>query len=85
VRNPEEEATLQFLDACETLPVSAREVHLAAGFVRAAASSGRTLHLPDALIAATAVAARIPLYTCHGRHFPMADVELRVVCGAPRL
>ena len=37
---------------------------------------GKVLSLPDALIAATALIASTPLYTCNPRHYPMPELDL---------
>lgn len=79
MREPERQGTFEFLDACETLPVGPREADRAAEFIRATRGRGITLHLPDALIGATALSAQIPLYTANARHFPLPDLEVRAV------
>lgn len=72
-------ATSRFLDACETLPVDAPVADLAAELVRDQRAKGATIHLPDALIAATALALHLPLYTCNARHYPFVDLVVRAV------
>lgn len=81
MRESERKGTLAFLDACEHLPVD-RAVSARAGeIVRSFRGRGVSLALPDALIAATALEAAIPLYTCNPRHFPQEgltkDLDLR--------
>lgn len=88
MRDPEREATLGFLDACATLPVDADVADHAGEVVRAFRRVGLTLALPDALIAATAVAYGAPLYTCNPRHYPVSGpldrLELRPVTAGER-
>ena len=79
MREPEREATLLFLDACETLSVTAATADRAGEIVRGFRTQGLTLALPDALIGATALVASIPLYTCNPRHYPMPELDLRPV------
>ena len=79
MREPERRTTLTFLDACETLSVSAATADRAGEIVRAFRTQGMTLSLPDALIGATALLASIPLYTCNPRHYPMPELDLRPV------
>jgi predicted nucleic acid-binding protein len=78
-RPAEMEATLRFLDACETMPVDARVADLAARLVRDQRAKGVTIHLPDALIAATALAGHLPIRTCNVRHYPFPDVAVHGV------
>lgn len=70
MRDPEREPTLGFLDACAALPVDADVADQAGDIVRSFRSRGVTLALPDALIAATALAYGAPLFTCNARHYP---------------
>jgi predicted nucleic acid-binding protein len=79
MREPERKATLLFLDACETLPVTAATADLAGEIVRGFRTKGVTLALPDALIGATALKVPAPLYTCNPRHYPMPELDLRPV------
>lgn len=70
MRDTEKEGTLAFLDACEALPIGPAVADRGGEIVRSFRSRGVTLSHPDALIAATALEAEIPLYTCNPRHFP---------------
>ncbi|HWM95046.1 MAG TPA: type II toxin-antitoxin system VapC family toxin [Thermoanaerobaculia bacterium] len=79
MREPERELTLLFLDSCETLPVTAATADRAGEIVRTFRTQGITLSLPDSLIAATALIASIPLYTCNPRHYPSPELDLRNV------
>jgi predicted nucleic acid-binding protein len=79
VRKHERELTLEFLDSCETFPVTATTADRASEIFHGFRSQGITLSLPDSLIGATALLAAIPLYTCNPRHYPMPDLDLRAV------
>lgn len=79
MREPERRATLLFLDACETLSVSAATADRAGEIVRGFRTQAVTVSLPDALIGATALIASIPLYTCNPRHYPMPELDLRAI------
>lgn len=79
MREPERLGTLAFLDACDTLAIDRVVADLAGEIGRTQRGRGVTLALPDALIAATALAAGLPLYTCNPRHFPVDDLDLRAV------
>ena len=81
MRPPEREATLALLDACETLPVDGDVADRAAALVRRQRSRGVTIPLPDALIAATAITAGVPLHTCNARHYPFDELQLTVVAA----
>ncbi len=77
MRESERKATLGFLDACETLPVTVETADRAGDIVRSFRVRGVTLALPDALIGATAMLAGLPLYTCNPRHYPLEGLDLR--------
>jgi predicted nucleic acid-binding protein len=79
MRESERRATLLFLDACETLSVTAATADLAGEIVRGFRAKGVTLALPDALIGATALQVPVPLYTCNSSDYPMPDLDLRPV------
>lgn len=79
MREPERKATFGFLDACETIPVVTETADLAGEIVRTFQRRGVTIALPDALIGATALLARLPLYTCNPRHYPMEGLDLRAL------
>jgi predicted nucleic acid-binding protein len=79
MRDSEAEVTLAFLDACQTLPVDARVADRAGSLVREKRRQGVTIHLPDALLAATALVEGLPLYTCNVKHFPFSGLDLRAV------
>lgn len=79
VRPGEEESTLLFLEACETLPVTAFVADKAGALVRTHRSMGTTVPLPDALIASTALLNHLPLYTCNARHYPFEGFHMVAV------
>lgn len=71
---PEEEArTARLLDALGTVPVSGAIADKAGEMRRVHARRGITLHLPDAIIAATSLDAEAPLHTCNARHYAAID------------
>jgi tRNA(fMet)-specific endonuclease VapC len=79
MREPERQATFEFLNAGQTLPVDAAVAEQGAEIIRAFRAKGVTISLPDALIGATALDREIPLYTCNPRHYPMPGLDLRSV------
>ena len=81
MREPERKATLDFLNACQTLSVDATVAEQGAEILRSFRANGVTISLPDALIGATALGREIPLYTCNPRHYPMPGLDLRNVAA----
>jgi predicted nucleic acid-binding protein len=79
MREPERKATFDFLNACKTLAVDAAVAEQGAEIIRTFRANGITISLPDALIGATALGNKIPLYTCNTRHYPMPGLDLRRV------
>lgn len=80
IRPGEEEKTRALIDNLEVLDVT-REIAEKAGQYRRSIRS-QTLELDDCLIAATAFIHRSVLATGNGKHYPMRDIEVRVVpCG----
>jgi len=80
LRPGEEEKTRALVDNLLVLDVT-REVAERAGQYRRTIRS-QTLELDDCLIAATAFVHRSVLATGNGKHYPMRDIEVRVVaCG----
>ena len=79
LREEERPATLRFLDACATMPVDQTVADRAAALIRAGRSRGVTVHLPDALIGATAAVHAAPLFTCNTRHYSSYDIDVRQV------
>jgi predicted nucleic acid-binding protein len=78
-RLSEESGTLRFLDACQTIEVNADIADMAGRLVRNQRADGITMHLPDALIAASALVCHVPLYTCNPRHYIVDGLEVRSV------
>ncbi|HQT98789.1 MAG TPA: type II toxin-antitoxin system VapC family toxin [Thermodesulfobacteriota bacterium] len=80
IRSGEEEKTRALVDNLLVLDVT-REVAERAGHYRRTIRS-QSLELDDCLIAATAFIHRSVLATGNGKHYPMRDIEVRVVaCG----
>lgn len=80
IRPGEEEKTRALIDNLEVLDVT-REIAEKAGHYRRTIRRP-SLELDDCLIAATAFIHRSVLATGNGRHYPMRDIEVRVVtCG----
>jgi tRNA(fMet)-specific endonuclease VapC len=80
IRPGEEEKTRALVDNLEVLDVT-REIAEKAGQYRRTIRS-QTLELDDCLIAATAFIHRSVLATGNGKHYPMRDIDVRVVaCG----
>ena len=76
MRPGEEDATQLLLDSLETAPVTAAIADLAADALRDLRGRGVTVHLPDALIAATAIEHDAELHTCNPRHYPQYDLDV---------
>jgi tRNA(fMet)-specific endonuclease VapC len=80
IRLGEEEKTRALVDNLEVLDVT-REIAEKAGQYRRTIRS-QSLELDDCLIAATAFVHRSVLATGNGKHYPMRDIDVRVVaCG----
>lgn len=79
LRDKERKTVLDFLESCEAVPVDVAIADRAGEIVRTFRRKGTTLHLPDALIGASALERGIPLFTCNARHYPMDGLDLRVV------
>lgn len=80
IRSGEEERTRALIDNLDVLDVT-REIAEKAGQYRRSIRS-QTIELDDCLIAATAFVHRSVLATGNGKHYPMRDIEVRVVaCG----
>ena len=83
IRPGEEEKTRALVDNLEVLDVT-REIAEKAGQYRRTIRS-QTLELDDCLIAATAFVHRSVLATGNGKHYPMRDIDVRVVARGPLL
>jgi len=79
MRADEERATLRLLDGLTTVPVSG-DIADHAGKMRCALRKrGITVHLPDAIIAATAADLDAELHTCNPKHYPDCGIALVAV------
>jgi predicted nucleic acid-binding protein len=77
IRPGEEEKTRELIDNIEVLDVT-REIAEKAGQYRQTIRS-QSLELDDCLIAATAFIHRTVLATANAKHYPMRDIEVRIV------
>jgi predicted nucleic acid-binding protein len=68
--------TRRLLARMETVPVDRKIADRAGDLIRRARNQGRTLHVADALIAATAVQQGLALVTLNVRHFAGLGVSL---------
>lgn len=65
----EQTATQALVDLCTVVPVDAVTAHTAGRLVASFRSRGLTLGLPAALVAATALAAKVPLWSTNAKGF----------------
>jgi tRNA(fMet)-specific endonuclease VapC len=79
MRPSEEEGTMLLLDGCSSLPITAPIADRAGELLRSLRTQGVTMHLPDAMIAATAIEHTVPLFTCNSRHYPVPELMLQTV------
>ena len=80
IRPGEEGKTRALIDNLDVLDVN-REIAEKAGYYKGTIRSP-SLQLDDCLIAATAFIRRSVLATGNGKHYPMRDIEVRIVaCG----
>jgi predicted nucleic acid-binding protein len=79
MRPEEERATVLLLDGLTTMPVSGDIADRAGRMLGELRRRGITVHLPDAIIAATALHAEAELHTCNPRHYPDYDIALVAV------
>jgi len=78
--HPDEEgATRALLDSFLTIPIDVAIADLAGRYVYQFARRGVTVHLEDALIAATTVRDGLVLVTGNVRHFPMLSVGKNLI------
>jgi len=79
MREEEREVTEEFLDCLEFHPIT-REVAKMAGEIRRRyLRRGVTIPLPDAMIAAVAIANDLILLTGDKRHYPMPELKVEEV------
>jgi predicted nucleic acid-binding protein len=76
MRESQRRDTYDLFDALHTLPVDAAVADLAGSYIRQYRQKGITLQIPDALIAATAVAGSMILVTYNREDFPMPELRL---------
>ena len=76
VRQEEDLATRRLLSRLKTVPVDAKIADRAGDLILRARRQGRTLHLADALIAATAVQQRLSLVTLNKSDFEDLGISL---------
>ncbi|MDI6689499.1 MAG: type II toxin-antitoxin system VapC family toxin [Actinomycetota bacterium] len=67
----ERTATEEFLNALSTYNVDVYTADMAGDFIKEYRAKGITLEIPDALIAATAIANNLTLVTYNKKHYPM--------------
>jgi predicted nucleic acid-binding protein len=75
MRKHEAEDTLRFLNALACYPLDVGIADRAGALIRTFRRDGVTLDVPDAIIAATAMAHDLILLTYNPRHFPMQDLK----------
>jgi tRNA(fMet)-specific endonuclease VapC len=76
VRSSEKAKTRELLDNLEIHPLDASTAYLAGSFLRQHRQKGVSLSLADVVIAATAVAKDLILFTYNQRHYPMPEIRL---------
>ena len=76
VRQEEDQATRRLLARLKTVPVDAETADLAGDLILRARRQGRTLHLANALIAATALQQRTSLITLNKSDFEGLGISL---------
>lgn len=74
MREGEEEAIETLLSSLKCLQVTSEIAKKAAEYFRNFRLQGRTLHIPDLLIAATAFCHKLRLVTYNRKDFPMTDI-----------
>ena len=81
MQESEREATGEFLDSLEYYEVTKETAKEAGEYKRAYQKRGISLSLPDAAIAAVAIANDLTLLTDTPRHYPMSAIKLHPVQG----
>ena len=76
MRAKEERTTADFLDALDYYPISQAAARLAGELKRDFGKKGKTLSIPDTLIAATAIHNSLTLLTDNTKDFPMNELNL---------
>jgi predicted nucleic acid-binding protein len=83
IRSDEDQVTCRLLSRLDTLSADQRTADLAGDLVRRARGRGRTLHLGDALIAATAIQYNLTLVTLNRADFEHLGLSLCPLCKDP--
>ncbi len=83
MRLGEEVKTEKFLRSLEFYPVTWEIAQLAGDLFREWRRKGQTLSLADVTIAAVALANSLTLVTDNRKHFPMPELQLLQLPGAP--
>ncbi len=73
----EEGRTMDLLSSLSNLPVDVASADQAGRWIYTYARRGIQLSVPDAIIAATAVAHGLTLVTTNAKHFPMPEVSVQ--------
>ena len=76
MRPSEKQVTEAFLNSLTDYPVTAEIADRAAEYYRALRARGKTVDLPDLIVAATAKAHRLVVVTYNAEHFLMPDLTL---------
>lgn len=77
MREHEREKTLELLESLTPVDITPKIAEIAGHYKRTIKS--QQLELDDCLIAASAIAKRALLVTGNGKHYPMGDIEKKVV------
>lgn len=77
MREHEREKTIELLESLIPVDITPKIAEVAGHYKRAIKS--QQLELDDCLIAASAIAKRALLVTGNGKHYPMRDIEKKVV------
>jgi tRNA(fMet)-specific endonuclease VapC len=77
MREHEREKTLELLESLTPVDITPKIAEIAGHYKRTIKS--QQLELEDCLIAASAIAKRALLVTGNGKHYPMSDIEKKVV------
>ena len=76
MRDRERKSTYSLLDSLDTLSLDKETADLAGELIRTLRKNGITLHLPDAVIAATAMLNRFDLITTNPKDFLMPELTV---------
>jgi predicted nucleic acid-binding protein len=76
MREDQRAITLELFAALVNVPVDEAIADLAGTYLLRYRQMGQTLHIPDALIAATAVSSSLTLVTYNRKDFPMPELRL---------